>query len=207
MTASEKHPPQIAELIERLSRLPGLGSKSATRLALYFLGRDEDEVRSLARALMAVKEEISFCSQCHNYTHDDPCPICANPERDRGQICVVETPADLLAIETSGLYRGLYHVLGGVLSPLGGIGPGDLHIDDLVARLEGGALAGEPVREVLLATGSSPEAETTLSYLVDRLRDKGAAVTRLARGLPVGVDLEYVDGGTLRQALEYRRQA
>ncbi|MDR2368256.1 MAG: recombination mediator RecR [Deltaproteobacteria bacterium] len=207
MPVNGKHPPQIAELIDRLSRLPGLGPKSATRLALYFLGRETEEVRSLARALVAVKEEISFCSTCHNYTHSDPCPICASPERDADQICVVETPADLLAIESSGLYRGLYHVLGGVLSPLNGIGPGDLNLADLAARLEARQAGGNPIREVLLATGSSPEAESTCVYLIDLLRGKGASITRLARGLPVGVDLEYVDGGTLKQALEFRRQA
>jgi recombination protein RecR len=207
LTNKGKHPPQIAELIERLSRLPGLGPKSATRLALYFLGRETEEVRALAKALVAVKEEVSFCSVCHNYTQQDPCPICSSPERDADQICVVETPADLLAIETSGLYRGQYHVLGGVLSPLNGIGPSDLNIDDLVFRLDSRFEEGHPIREVLLATGSSPEAESTCVYLIDRLKDKGAAITRLARGLPVGVDLEYVDGGTLKQALEFRRQA
>jgi recombination protein RecR len=171
------------------------------------MGRDIEEVQALSRALMAVKEEISFCSMCHNYTQSDPCPICASAERDQGQICVVETPADLLAIESSGLYKGLYHILGGVLSPLNGIGPGELNIEDLVERLGRSAEEGRPVREVLLATGSSPEAESTCSYLADRLRNTGAAVTRLARGLPLGVDLEYVDTGTLKQALEFRRQA
>jgi recombination protein RecR len=201
-----KHPPQIARLIELLSRLPGLGPKSATRLALYFLAKDVEEVRALAETLMAVKEEIGFCSVCHNYTQTDPCPLCADERRDRGLICVVETPADLLAVEASGCYHGLYHVLGGVLSPLSGIGPGDLHIVDLVGRLERAALDGEPVREVLLATGSSPEAESTCVYLSERLKDKVESVTRLARGLPLGVDLEYVDNGTLRQALEFRRR-
>jgi recombination protein RecR len=207
LSFSGKHPPIIAELIERLSRLPGLGPKSASRLALYFLSRDAEEVLALARALTAVKEEIRFCSICHDYTQNDPCPICASPERDHDQICVVETPADLLAIESSGLYKGQYHVLGGVLSPLNGIGPSDLNVDDLVLRLERRFSEGSPIREVLLATGSSSEAESTCVYLIDRLKDKGASITRLARGLPVGVDLEYVDGGTLKQALEFRRKA
>ncbi|MDR0355092.1 MAG: recombination mediator RecR [Deltaproteobacteria bacterium] len=206
MTDTGKHPPQIAELIARLGRLPGLGPKSATRLALYFLGRDIEEVRDLARSLMAVKEEIKFCSLCHNYTQEDPCPLCASSGRDRGKICVVETPADLLAIESSGLYDGLYHVLGGVLAPLSGIGPEDLNIRDLVDRLDQAFRVGEPIREVVLATGSSPEAESTCVYLLEHLKDKGAEVTRLARGLPLGVDLEYVDGGTLKQALTHRRR-
>ena len=201
------HPPQLARLIELLSRLPGLGAKSATRLSLYFLGRDIEDVRELAAALVAVKEEIGFCSICHNYTQADPCPLCEDPGRDQGQICVVETPADLLVIEASGLYKGLYHVLGGVLAPLSGIGPRDLHIDDLLDRLEAAAERGRPVREVLLATGSSPEADSTCVYLGERLKDRVERVTRLARGLPVGVDLEYVDNVTLRQALEFRRQA
>jgi recombination protein RecR len=201
-----KHPPQIARLIELLSRLPGLGPKSATRLALYFLAKDAEEVRALAESLMAVKEEIGFCSVCHNYTQSDPCPMCLDEGRDRGVVCVVETPADLLAIEASGSYHGLYHVLGGVLSPLAGIGPGDLHIGDLMARLEAAESGGAPFREVLLATGSSPEAESTCVYLAERLQDRVESITRLARGLPLGVDLEYVDNGTLRQALEFRRR-
>jgi recombination protein RecR len=202
-----KHPPQILELIDRLARLPGLGTKSATRLALYFLTRDIEEIRGLAEALMAVKTDIRFCSVCHNYTQSDPCPMCSDLERDHSKICVVETPADMLAIEGSGLYRGLYHVLGGVLSPLSGIGPGELHISDLFERIQKAAEAGQPVEEVLLATGSSSEAESTCVYISGHLRDKAVTVTRLARGLPLGVDLEYVDGGTLKQALEFRRQA
>ena len=202
-----KHPPQLAKLIELLSRLPGLGAKSATRLSLYFLSRGIEEVRELAEAMVAVKEEIGFCSVCHNYAQSDPCPLCLDPKRDQGQICVVETPTDLLAIEASGLYRGLYHVLGGVLTPLAGIGPDDLNIVDLLDRLERAEDEGRPVREVLLATGSSPEAESTCVHLRELLKSRPVAVTRLARGLPVGVDLEYVDNVTLRQALEFRREA
>ena len=202
-----KHPPQLARLIELLSRLPGLGAKSATRLSLYFLSRDIEEVRELAGALMAVKEEIGFCSICHNYAQSDPFPLCVDQRRDQGQICVVESPADLLAIESSGLYQGLYHVLGGVLTPLSGIGPQDLHIHDLVDRIDKAGEEGQPVSEVLLATGSSPEAESTCVFLCELLKSRPVSVTRLARGLPVGVDLEYVDNVTLRQALEFRREA
>ncbi|MDR1165359.1 MAG: recombination mediator RecR [Deltaproteobacteria bacterium] len=202
-----RHPKQISDLVNCLAKLPGLGPKSATRLALYILKRPADEARSLAKALVAVKEEIHFCSLCHDYTDQDPCPRCADPKRDRAQICVVESPADLMVIESSGLYRGLYHVLGGVLNPLNGIGPEDLNAQDLLDRLQKALDAGEPIREVLLATGGSPEAESTLSYLLDRLRDFPVQITRLARGLPVGMDLEYVDGNTLKQALEFRREA
>jgi recombination protein RecR len=202
-----KHPPQITRLVDLLSRLPGLGPKTATRLALYFLGREADEVTALARALVAVKEEISFCSVCHNYTDEDPCPICASPDRDQAQICVVETSGDLLTIESTGMYRGLYHVLGGVISSLSGVGPGDLRVDELLSRLDRSASEGRPIREVLLATGGSPDSEATCAFLVDCLKDKGAIVTRLARGLPVGLDLEYVDNGSIKQALEFRREA
>ncbi|MDR1545879.1 MAG: recombination mediator RecR [Deltaproteobacteria bacterium] len=204
---ADKHPPQLVNLIERLGKLPGLGPKSATRLALHFLNRDEEEVRALAQALVAIKEEIGFCSTCHNYAQTDPCPMCADPSRDHELICVVETPADLLSIEGSGLFNGLYHVLGGVLSPLSGVGPGELHIRDLFERLQQAEAQERPVREVLLATGGSPEAESTCVYLGQRLKERGLRVTRLARGLPMGMDLEYVDNGTLKQALEFRREA
>ncbi|MDR2339547.1 MAG: recombination mediator RecR [Deltaproteobacteria bacterium] len=202
-----KHPPQIEELVERLSKLPGLGRKSATRLALHLLRSPEDEVSALAAALMAVKERIRFCSVCHDYTDQDPCPRCSDPKRDRGSICVVESPADLMVIEASGIYHGLYHVLGGVLNPLAGIGPDELNIQDLVARVDALAKTDSQVRELILATGSSPEAEATCSYIVTQLGGRDLRVTRLARGLPSGMDLEFVDGQTLRQALEFRGEA
>lgn len=201
-----QHPPQINELIERLSRLPGLGRKSATRLALYILKRPEEEVRALASSLVAVKEGIRFCSVCHDYTDRDPCPRCSDPKRDHGCVCVVETPADLIVIESSGMFRGVYHVLGGVLNPLAGIGPDDLNIPDLIARVDSPA-PGREIRELILATGSSAEGESTCSYILDRLANKELRVTRLARGIPSGMDLEFVDGQTLKQALEFRHQA
>jgi recombination protein RecR len=201
----QQHPPQITELIERLAKLPGLGRKSATRLSLYILKRPEEEVKALAASLVAVKEEIRFCSVCHDYTDRDPCPRCSDPKRDRSTVCVVETPADLMTIESSGLFRGLYHVLGGVLNPLSGIGPDELNIQSLLDRV-GPGTEGDPVAEVLLATGSSPEGESTCSYLSDHLKAKGVTVTKLARGLPAGMDLEFVDGGTLKEALEHRRK-
>ncbi|MDR2946411.1 MAG: recombination mediator RecR [Candidatus Adiutrix sp.] len=201
------NPPVLDELIERLAKLPGLGRKSATRLSLFFLRQPEDEVRELAQALCEVKEKIKFCSLCHNFTDSDPCPRCSDPRRDRGMICVVETPGDLLALEASGLFGGLYHVLGGALAPLSGVGPDDLKIAELLQRVDVSGADEEhpPIREVVLATGSSPEGEATGAYLAQRLKERGVAVTRLARGIPIGVDLEYVDNATIRQSLENRR--
>ena len=202
-----EHPPQINELIDRLSKLPGLGRKSATRVALYILKRPEDEGRALAGALVAVKEGIHFCSVCHDYTAEDPCPRCRDPKRDHKSICVVETPADLLVIESSGMYKGLYHVLGGVLSPLSGVGPDDLNIRTLISRIDAMEDEDTPVMELILATGSSPEGESTCSYILDKLEGRDLKVTRLARGIPSGMDLEYIDGQTLKQALEFRSRA
>ena len=204
----KSNPPILDELIDRLAKLPGLGRKSATRLSLFFLRQPEEEVRELARALVEVKEKIKFCSLCHNFTDQDPCPRCSDVRRDRSQICVVETPADLLALDASGLYQGLYHVLGGALAPLSGVGPDDLKIAELLKRIDdSGRDDDNPrVREVLLATGSSPEGEATGSYLAQRLKERGVSVSRLARGIPIGVDLEYVDGATLRQSFENRRE-
>jgi recombination protein RecR len=202
-----QHPPQIADLIERLAKLPGLGRKSATRLALSILKRPDDEVRALAASLTAVKDEIRFCSVCHDYTDTDPCARCSDPKRDRSSVCVVETPADLLAIEASGLYHGLYHVLGGVLSPLSGTGPEDLNIESLLSRLNSTREGAEAPAELILATGSSPEAESTCSYILDRIKGLDLKVTRLARGIPSGMDLEFVDGQTLKQAMENRSRA
>ncbi|MDR1044740.1 MAG: recombination mediator RecR [Candidatus Adiutrix sp.] len=205
---SKSNPPALEELIERLSKLPGLGRKTATRLSLFFMRQPEEDVRALARALVEVKEKIRFCSICHNFTDADPCPRCSDPRRDQGLICVVETPGDLLALDASGLFSGLYHVLGGALTPLSGVGPDDLKIEELLRRVDdSGADENHPrIREVLLATGSSPEGESTAAYLAERLKERGVSVTRLARGIPIGVDLEYVDGATLRSSLEYRRE-
>lgn len=196
------HPPALTELIERLAKLPGLGPKSAAKLALFFLRQPEEQVRGLARTLVKVKENIKFCSLCHNFTDQDPCPLCADPRRNQSLICVVETPGDLMALEAAGIFRGRYHVLGGALSPLNGVGPDDLRIQELLDRLE-----PEGIAEVLLATGGSPEGESTALYLADRLKARGLRVTRIARGVPVGVDLEYVDEATLKQAFDNRREA
>jgi recombination protein RecR len=205
---NSQNPPALEELIEQLSRLPGLGRKTATRLALFLLRQEDDCAQDLARALLNRKASLKFCSLCHNFTDQDPCPRCADPRRDRSLLCVVETPGDLMALEASGLFSGLYHVLGGALAPLSGVGPEDLKIEELLRRVEaGGADEAHPqIREVLLATGSSPEGESTAVYLAGRLKALGVAVTRLARGIPLGVDLEYVDSATLRQSLEGRRE-
>jgi recombination protein RecR len=173
---------------------------------LFLLRQEDDFVQSLAQALLALKANLKFCSLCHNFTDQDPCPRCADPRRDRSVICVVETPGDLMALEVSGLFSGLYHVLGGALAPLVGVGPEDLKIEELLRRVSAGEAGTDPVREVLLATGSSPEGESTAVYLAGRLKALGVTVTRLARGIPLGVDLEYVDSATLRQSLEGRRE-
>ncbi|MBW2092202.1 MAG: recombination protein RecR [Deltaproteobacteria bacterium] len=196
------HPPSLVRLIENLSRLPGIGRKTATRLALFIMRQPEDRVRALAGSILEVKEKILFCSMCHNFTEQDPCSLCQDPERITGIICVVENPGDLMALESTGAFRGRYHVLGGVLSPLNGIGPENLYINELLERVE-----KEEVQEVLLATGSSVEGETTANYLADLLRDKGVRVTRIAQGMPSGADLEYVDEATLKKAVTNRREA
>ncbi|MBW2085482.1 MAG: recombination protein RecR [Deltaproteobacteria bacterium] len=196
------HPPSLVNLIENLSRLPGIGRKTATRLALFILRQPEDRVQALAKSILEVKEKILFCSVCHNFTEEDPCRMCRDPNRDTGIICVIEGPGDVMALEATGVFQGRYHVLGGVLSPLNGIGPEDLYIKELLARLEKG-----DAQEVLLATGSSVEGEATANYLADLLKEKGVRVTRIAQGMPLGADLEYVDEATLRKAVNNRREA
>jgi recombination protein RecR len=190
----------VSRLVEAFARLPGIGPKTAQRLT-YFLLRAPAEVSSeLAEALVAMKESVIFCSSCHNIADVDPCAICSDGNRDRGAICVVEEPLDVLAIERTRGFRGLYHVLHGALSPMEGIGPEELRISQLLRRLEDGS-----VREVILATNPNVEGDTTAQYLVQLLRPLGVNVSRLARGLPVGGDLEYADEVTLAQALENRR--
>ena len=196
----------VTALIEEFAKLPGIGPKTAQRLTFFILRSPADQARRLAEAVLRVKESIIQCSTCFNITEADPCPVCANPARDRGVICVVEEPLDVLAIEKTGAFKGLYHVLHGALSPLEGIGPRDLRIEELVARVRG---AGEetPVREVILATNPNIEGDYTIAYITPLLAGASAKVTRLARGLPIGGDLEYADEGTLGRALEGRREA
>ncbi len=195
------YPEPVARLVEALQRLPGIGPKTAQRLAFFLLKRPADEVRELAAALVAVKDRIVYCRTCFNVTDEDPCRICADPARDGRLICVVEEPNDLLAMERTGEYRGRYHVLLGALSPLDGIGPEDLKVRELLARLDAGGAT-----EVILATNPNVEGEATALYLAKLLRPLGVKVTRIARGLPVGGDLEYADQVTLSKALEGRRE-
>lgn len=195
------YPPSLDQLIEQFSRLPGIGQKSATRLALYILRNDKDLARDLANSLMQVKEKIIFCSICSNLTDDNPCYICSNPNRADGTICVVEGFGDQLALEESGTFKGRYHVLQGALSPLDGIGPEDLKIGELLKRI-----VAEGVREVIIATNPTTEGETTASFLVRILSEKyrGLKITRIALGIPMGGDLKYMDRMTLEYAIKSR---
>jgi recombination protein RecR len=189
----------LARLIEAFHRLPGIGPKSAQRLAYHILRGTDEEARELSEALLDVKASIVFCATCQNVTQHDPCPLCADTTRDRAMICVVEEPLDILAIERAGAYSGLYHVLHGSLNPMDGIGPEHLKVRELFARL-----GDNGVEEVVLATNASLEGEATASYLARMLQPLGVRVTRLAHGLPVGSDVEYADERTLSQAMEHR---
>jgi recombination protein RecR len=191
----------VSRLIEELGKLPGIGPKSAARLTYYLLRIPEAEARALAEAIIAVKEKTVLCSSCQNITDSNPCAVCASKERDHSMICVVKEPLDILALERTGRYRGLYHVLHGVLSPMDGIGPDDLKIKELLQRLKAGS-----VSEVILATNPNLEGEATAMYLQRLLSPFGVRLTRLARGLPVGGDLEYADEVTLTHALEGRQE-
>ena len=194
-------PEPVQRLVEAFSRLPGIGPKTASRLTYYLLRQPPEEANSLAEALHDLKARTRFCEVCFNITEDSPCPVCESDERDRAIICVVEEPLDVLALERTRDYRGLYHVLHGAISPMEGVGPEDLKIRDLLARIEAGG-----VREVILATNPSLEGENTAMYLHKKLLPLGVKVTRLARGLPMGGDLEYADEVTLARALEGRRE-
>lgn len=190
----------IDELVTELSRLPTIGRKSALRLVYHLLRQPDEQSRRLASALVALVERVRPCTECGNLTEESPCALCGDPRRDRALLCVVEEASDIPAIERTGEYRGLYHVLGGRLAPLDGVGPEDLSVDALVRRVtEGG------VTEVIIATNPKLEGEATALYVQERLQGTGAVVSRLARGLPVGGDLEYADGVTIVQALAARR--
>jgi recombination protein RecR len=194
------HIEPIARAVEAFASLPGIGPKTAQRLAFYLLRQSTDSVREIAEALLNMKEAIHFCSICGNVTDSEPCSICASAQRDRTTICVVEDPLAVLTLERTRIYKGLYHVLHGALDPLHGITVEDLKIDELVHRVQ-----DQAVQEVILATNPNVEGDTTAGYLERRLAPLGVRVTRLARGLPVGGDLEYADEVTLARALEGRR--
>jgi recombination protein RecR len=188
----------IDKLIEEFSKLPGIGQKSAQRLAFYVLKIKKDEAKKLAQAILRVKEKVNYCSVCFNLTEDDPCKICKDKKRNSTVLCVVEEANDVVAIEKTHQFKGLYHVLGGVLSPLDGIGPDELRIKELMLRLK------KNVKEVILATNPSTEGEATAVYLSKLIKPMKIKVTRIARGLPAGGDLEYADMATLTRALEGR---
>jgi recombination protein RecR len=190
----------VQDLIDELGRLPGVGPKSAQRIAFHVLAADPSDVRRLAAVLVEVKDTVKFCSTCGNVAQETQCRICLDPRRDQTVLCVVEEPKDIVAIERTREYRGRYHVLGGAISPIDGIGPDDLRIRELMARL-----ADDTVTEIILATDPNTEGEATASYLARLLKPMGLTVTRLASGLPVGGDLEYADEVTLGRAFEGRR--
>ena len=191
----------IARLVAQLGKLPGIGEKTATRLAFHVLRSPESFARELAAALLDVKARIRLCSTCFNLTEDDPCALCRDARRDASLVCVVALPTDLLAIERTGGFRGRYHVLHGVLSPLDGIGPDDIRVRELVARVTGGALA-----EVIVATSPNVEGEATALYISRVLKPLGVRVTRIASGVPIGGELEFADGVTISRALDARRE-
>lgn len=191
----------LDHLIDQFAKLPGVGKKSAYRLAYHVMQAPPDQARSLAQAIIAVKEKIVFCSQCFNVTDDDPCPICRSTERNKSLVCVVEEPHDVLAFERSGAFQGLYHVLGGVFSPLDGIGPEELKITELVARIK-----ADGIREIIIATNPTAEGEMTANYLAKVLKPLGVTISRIARGLPMGGDVEYADTNTIMRALEGRTE-
>jgi recombination protein RecR len=192
--------PAVDNLVAQLTRLPGVGTRTAQRLAFHLLRVSKDEASALAAAIVEVKERVRFCRECGNLTEEEVCAICLDARRDHQVICVVEQPADLISVERTAEYRGLYHVLGGALSPIDGVEPSDLRIDQLLRRVDRNG-----VEEVVLATNPNMTGEATASYLADRLRGK-VRVTRLASGLPVGGDLEYADEVTLGRALAGRRE-
>lgn len=193
----------IEELTGELSRLPGIGPKTALRLVYHLMKAPNDDARRLGRALESMAEKIRPCTRCGNFSESDLCEVCADPRRDRSVICVVEEAYQVGAVDRTGQYRGLFHVLGGRLSPLDGVGPEELNVASLLERIRD---SEEDVQEVILATNASVEGEATAVYLEERIRELGPRVTRLARGIPVGSDLEYVDGTTIAEAISGRRE-
>ncbi|HEY8363019.1 MAG TPA: recombination mediator RecR [Tissierellaceae bacterium] len=197
----EQYPVPIANLIEQLSKLPGIGKKTAQRLAFYILEMDKLEVEKLSKAIIEAKEKIRLCSVCCNLTDEDPCYICKDENRDSSTICVVEGPKDIIAMEKSNEYKGKYHVLHGVISPIDNVGPDDIKVKELLDRLKDGT-----VQEVILATNPTVEGEATAIYLSKLIKPLGIKVTRIAHGIPVGGDLDYFDEVTISKAMENRRE-
>ncbi|MBQ9002406.1 MAG: recombination protein RecR [Eggerthellaceae bacterium] len=193
--------PALQKLLDELERLPGIGSKSAQRIAYWMMNTDAATVLRLADAITEVKGTVHFCSRCFNYAEGELCEICASPQRDRTTICVVAEPRDIAAVERTGAFSGVYHVLGGELAPMEGIGPDELHIAELMRRL-----ASEDVRELILATNPNVEGETTAAYIARLAKPLGVGVTRLASGMPVGGELDFIDEVTLARAIEARRE-
>ena len=190
----------VARLVDEFHKLPGIGPKTAQRLTYYLIRMPDEQAQSLAEAIVAVKERIILCSQCFNLTESDPCTICSDPSRDQTSVCVIEEALDVLALERTRAYKGLYHVLHGVISPLNGIGPDDLKIQPLLGRIRAGT-----IQEVILATNPNLEGEATSMYIHRLISPLGLKITRPARGLPMGGDLEYADDATLSQAIEGRQ--
>jgi recombination protein RecR len=195
----------VARLIESFARLPGIGPKTAQRLTFHLLRASDTEARTLAAALIAVRDQVVFCERCFNISDAPLCPICRDPARDQARLCVVEEPLDVLALERTGEFKGLYHVLHGAISPIDGIGPDRLRIRELLERADAAAREGTPFVEVIMATNPTLEGEATAMYLAERLEPVVGVVSRIARGLPVGGDLEYADEVTLIRALQGRR--
>jgi recombination protein RecR len=195
-------PPALEKLIDDFKRLPGIGQKTATRLALHLLRRPAQEARGLARDLAGLHDAIKLCSNCFAFSENDPCDICGDSRRDPAIVCVVEESGDLMAIEKTGVFKGKYHILHGVLSPMDGIGPGEIKVDALVQRIR-----RQKVQEVLIATSSTVPGEATAAYLSNRLQGCGVKVTRLACGIPMGMDIKYADELTLSRAIEARKKA
>jgi recombination protein RecR len=193
--------PSFGRLVAELAKFPGVGRKTATRLAFFLLKQPKNECDALASAVLELKDKIGFCSRCFNITESDPCPICTNPGRDDRSLCVVEEPQDLIAIERSRSFHGRYHVLQGTLSPLDGVGPEDIRIRELLERVNKGTYT-----EILIATNFTVEGDATALYLAGLIRPLGIRVTRLAHGIPTGSDLEYIDDATVNRAVEGRRE-
>ncbi len=194
------YPPSLVRLIKGLAKLPGIGEKTATRLALHILRSSHEDAKRLSESILEVKDKVRLCSKCFGLADTDPCRLCVNPNRDTTIICVIEQPSDLVALEKSGAFKGLYHVLHGALSPMNGIGPNDLKIKELMARVSNGK-----IEELVIATNTNVEGEATASYLAQILKAHPVRVTRIASGVPMGSDLKYLDEVTINRAMERRQ--